>query len=248
MPLKEGTSDEVISDNISKLMDEGVPQKQAIAMALRSAGKSKYDTAEGSGHDRDGDGDTDSDDWKMSRDEAIKKAMLEDDDDEKGSYCEEKTDYDDPEGQMAQGDLRSAARNALLIDSLINETSDIPEWVSNKLAIASDYLNSVAEYMQHPGKDRDMAFAEEMEGPDPCWKGYSMRGTKMKNGREVPNCVKVESSDSSECGKGDYAEIRVPTGWNVSKGGGVVGPAITKSQHLSGNQDASGMLEGEISG
>lgn len=243
MPLKEGTSDEVISDNISKLLDEGYPQKQAIAMALRSAGVSKYDTAEGGSHDRDGDGDADSDDWKMARDEAIKKAMLGDDDDEKGSYCEEETD---PEGQMAQGDLRSAARNALLIDSLISESSDIPEWVSNKLAIASDYLNSVAEYMQHPGTDRDMAFAEEMEGPDPCWKGYSMRGTKMKNGKEVPNCVKSESSDSSECG--DYAEVKVPTGWNVSKSGGVVGPHITKSQHLSGNQDASSMLEGEING
>lgn len=241
MPLKEGTSDEVISDNISKLMDEGYSQKQAIAMALRSAGRSKYDTAEGSGHDQDRDGDTDSDDWKISRDEAIKKAMLEDDDDKEGSYCEEE---DDPEGQMVQGDLRSAARNALLIDSLIGEKSDIPEWVQGKLAIASDYLNSVAEYMQHSGKDRDMAFAEEMDGPDPCWKGYSMRGTKMKNGKEVPNCVKVESSDSSECDKSSYSEVKVPTGWNVSKSGGVIGPAITRSQHLSGNQDATGPIDG----
>ncbi len=23
----------------------------------------------------------------------------------------------------------------------------------------------------------------------PCWKNYEMVGTKMKNGREVPNCV-----------------------------------------------------------
>lgn len=244
MPLKEGTSDEVISDNISKLMDEGYPQKQAIAMALRSAGKSKYDTAEGSGHDKDGDGDTDSDDWKMSRDEAIKKAMLEDDDEE-GSYCEEE---DDPEGQMAQGDLRSAARNALLIDSLISESSDIPEWVSNKLAIASDYLNSVAQYMQHSGKDRDMMFAEEMEGPDPCWKNYEMVGTKMKNGREVPNCVKKKTSDSSECGKGDYAEVMVPSGWTVSETGGRVGPEITAKSHFGGNQDASRMLREETGG
>ena len=236
MPMKEGTSEETISDNISKLMDEGYPQKQAIAMALRSAGVSKYDTAEGSGHDKDGDGDTDSDDWKMSRDEAIKKAMLEDDDEE-GSYCEEETDHDDPEGQMAQGDLRSAARNALLIDSLISESSDIPEWVQGKLTLAADYLNSVAQYMQHSGRDSDMMFAEEMEGPDPCWKGYSMRGTKTKNGKEVPNCVKIESSDSGECDKTSYSEIRVPSGWSVTESGGVVGPHIPKSQHLSGNQD-----------
>jgi hypothetical protein len=233
MPMKSGTSEETISDNISKLMDEGYPQKQAIAMALRSAGKSKYDTGEASDHDDDGD--IDSDDWMMARDKAIKKSMLEGDEDEKGSYCEEE---DDPEGQMSQGDLRSAARNALLIDSLITESSKIPEWVSNKLTLASDYLNSVAEYMQHPGTDRDVMFAEEMQGPDPCWKGYEMVGTTQKNGKEVPNCVKKKSSDNGEsCDS--YAEVRVPTGWNVSTSGGVVGPAITKSQHLSGNQDKS---------
>lgn len=28
----------------------------------------------------------------------------------------------------------------------------------------------------------------EMED-NPCWKGYEMIGKKMKNGKEVPNCV-----------------------------------------------------------
>lgn len=237
MPLKEGTSDEVISDNISKLMDEGYPQKQAIAMALRGAGKSKYNGSEGTDHDDDGD--IDSDDWKMARDKAIKENT-----DEEDSYCEEETDHDDPEGQMAQGDLRSAARNALLIDELINEKSDIPEWVQGKLTLAADYLNSVSQYLQHSGKDRDMMFAEEMEGPDPCWKGYEMVGTKMKGGKEVPNCVKKKSSDNAESCDSDYAEVKVPTGWNVSKAGGMIGPAITKAQHLSGNQDAS-MYDGQ---
>jgi len=224
MPMKSGTSDEVISDNISKLMEEGVPQKQAIAMALRSAGKS--DMTEGT--DRDGDGDVDSEDWEMARDKAIKESMIEDEE-----YCEEE---DDGEGEMAQGDLRSAARNALLIDSLISEQSDIPEWVSGKLTLAADYLSSVAEYMQHPGTDRDVMFAEDMQGPDPCWKGYTMRGTKKKDGKDVPNCVK-KTSDSAECDKSEYSEIRVPTGWNVTASGGIVGPAITRAQHLSGNQD-----------
>jgi hypothetical protein len=227
MPMKTGTDEDTISDNISKMMEEGVPQKQAIAMALRSAGKS--DMTEGT--DRDGDGDVDSEDWKTARDAAIKKAMIEPDKD--FGEDEEK----DPEGQMAQGELRSAARNALLIDSMIGEQSDIPEWVQGKLTLASDYLRTVSEYMQHPGTDRDVMFAEEMQGPDPCWKGYTMRGTKKKDGKDVPNCVKSDSSDSAECDKSEYSEIRVPTGWNVTQSGGVIGPAITRAQHLSGNQD-----------
>lgn len=45
-------------------------------------------------------------------------------------------------------------------------------------------------------------FVEKMKN-DPCWKGYQAIGMKTKNGRKVPNCVKVKSD--SEHGEGDVA-------------------------------------------
>jgi len=41
MPLKSGKSDKVVSQNISELMHSGRPQKQAIAISMSNAGRSK---------------------------------------------------------------------------------------------------------------------------------------------------------------------------------------------------------------
>ena len=50
------------------------------------------------------------------------------------------------------------------------------------------YIKLTEEQLKNVISDFIDEQLDEMEN-DPCWKGYEMVGKKMKNGKEVPNCV-----------------------------------------------------------
>jgi len=39
---------------------------------------------------------------------------------------------------------------------------------------------------------------KEMIEPNPCWEGYEAIGTKIVDGREVPNCVPIKENQSKQ--------------------------------------------------
>ena len=73
-----------------------------------------------------------------------------------------------------------------------------------------EYVSRCIPVLIEEGFDQDQAAAicygsyEEMECEDcfdldeACWPGYEAIGTKIKDGREVPNCVPIENTKMSE--------------------------------------------------
>ena len=98
------------------------------------------------------------------------------------------------EGDMALNQLKTLVRCAEMIEELLKPDTDMPEWVQSKITLATDYIQTAADYMYS-----EMNEAKKMKGEDPCWTGYHMIGTKPKGGKQVPNCVpeEVEHADES---------------------------------------------------
>ena len=55
----------------------------------------------------------------------------------------------DKEGKMAKFDAKEACHDAADVFKMIDEHDDLPEWLEAKITKASDYLNSVKDYLTH---------------------------------------------------------------------------------------------------
>lgn len=55
------------------------------------------------------------------------------------------------ESYMARGTAWKAAESAKVVHELLNDDTDLPEWVEAKLTKAADYLNVVEDYISYKG-------------------------------------------------------------------------------------------------
>ena len=70
---------------------------------------------------------------------------------ERGARNEEYDDYDegeyDREGDMAKSDLRSIIANAQRVHDMLEDDTNLPEWVQSKITLSEDYISTVANYL-----------------------------------------------------------------------------------------------------
>jgi len=94
----------------------------------------------------------------------------------------------DFEGEMTKRDLETIAMHIQRIESLIDDETNMPEWVQGKITLAKDYIQTVSDYL---ASDLQKEEIKEPTGDlkKACRKGYTAIGLKKKNGKPVPNCV-----------------------------------------------------------
>ena len=90
----------------------------------------------------------------------------------------------DDEGGMVLTQLEQLERAITMIRSYVGKDYEkqLPAWVQAKVTLATDYVDTVGNYLISKNE-------KVTEAKDPCWTGYTQVGMKKKGGRQVPNCV-----------------------------------------------------------
>ena len=90
-------------------------------------------------------------DWGTPESTAHAKAMTpgqnvkEDDDKDPGEY--------DQEGDMAKTQLNTMIDAAQELRKMLGDNDNLPEWVQNKITKATDYIDSVRDYLKSEKSD-----------------------------------------------------------------------------------------------
>lgn len=98
--------------------------------------------------------------------------------DEPGEY-----DY---EGDMAKSQLRSIMHNSKMLHDMLEDNTNLPEWVQSKITLAEDYILTAANYMRGELKEMD----EEVEQVEEKYMGFkAVEKAAAESGARDPAAV-----------------------------------------------------------
>ena len=154
--------------------------------------KKKLDPVGKEDGDVDNDGDKDSSDsYLMNRRRAVAKAM--------GKKMKKEHHQKDADGKVIEHEGEELEEKKGLYANIHakRKRGEAPAKPGDEDYPAKDAFKKAAktakkEEVELEEKKGSLKQARKNVGADTCWDGYKAKGTKMKNGRSVPNCVKEE--------------------------------------------------------
>jgi hypothetical protein len=78
------------------------------------------------------------------------------------------------EGEMGRNEIHTMMRNAKQLEKMLGNNDDLPEWVQKKLSLASDYMQTIADYLaseketdaeDETGREVEVELAEKKSKP-----------------------------------------------------------------------------------
>lgn len=70
-------------------------------------------------------------------------------------------DDGDGEGKMADSQLNRIADLATMIDEMVDDDTNLPEWVESKITKAQDYMSAVMNYLKGKKADAEEEMIDE---------------------------------------------------------------------------------------
>lgn len=132
---------------------------------------------------------------------------------EKGEDVKEGVRDEDPEKGTAERKARLEKKRGMKMD-------DHPQYKKEEKEECPKCEGKGCDHCDGKGYHAEgMKQARKNVGASTCWKGYKAKGTKMKDGKEVPNCVKEEDLEEKKKGLWDNIHAKRKRGEKPAKPG-----------------------------
>ena len=102
------------------------------------------------------------------------------------------------EGEMGRNEIHTMMRNAKQLEKMLGNNDDLPEWVQKKLSLASDYMQTIADYL---------ASEKETDAEDQTGREVEVELAEKKSVRSKPKLAKrdYDNDGKRETGPEEHA-------------------------------------------